>query len=347
MPIPSKKQKLVDQSNIEEKRKAIVKKVYQAGAQTGLLNTEIQEPLPNLIKAPCETVYPGKNNAFVILGRDRPMGRASGFGGAGGTQCGRLDLCAGIGSSYKRKDESFGPPNSETLLDPNFVTTASRVYITQRGHIDKYMGLAEAKGFSDSNNRAAIGIKSDCIRIHGRQDIKIVTGKSKFEGLGSKGERLSTGGEIDGVGTISFIAGNFTDPEKGKTFSIWNPGDVMGTNRKKLQPLVKGENLVDALSNLTKILHEINNRIIENSKRIDNLSNSYQNHMHEITAGFGGPSSPSIGIAMVGSMFTKILTKGDRVHLKTVGKQIDAFRNNFLEAGPSSAYINSKYVFTT
>ena len=76
---------------------------------------------------------------------------------------------------------------------------------------------------------------------------------------------------------------------------------------------------------LTGILHELNNRIIENSKRIDNLSNSYQNHMHEVTPGFGGPSSPSIAVAMGGAMFTKILTKIDRVHLKTAGKQIDAF----------------------
>lgn len=344
----SKTQNLVDQSNLEEGKKAIAENLRLGhGAQSGILNTEIREPLPNLTQAPCETVYPGKNNSFVILGRDRPQGRATGFGGAGGTQCGRLDLCVGVGSSYKRKDNSFGPPNSETLLDPSFVTTASRIYITQRGHIDKYMGLAEAKGFSDSENRSAIGIKSDCIRIHGRQDIKIITGKSKFEGLGKSGERLASGGEIDGVGTISFIAGNYTDDEKSKSFSIWNPRNVSGTNRKKLQPLVKGQNLVDALVDLTGILHELNNRIIENSKRIDNLSNSYQNHMHEVTAGFGGPSSPSMAIAMAGSMFTKILTKIDRVHLKTAGKQIDAFRNNFLEMGPSNMYINSKYVFTT
>jgi hypothetical protein len=342
-----KKQKLVDHSNIEQDRAEAVQEAYKKGAKTGIANTEIIEPLPNIEFAPCETKYIGKNNSFLIFGRDRPSGRASGFGGAGATQCGRLDLCVGVGATYKRKDNSFGPPGRETLIDPNFVTTASRIYITQRGHIDKYMGLAEAKGFGDSSNRAAIGLKSDCVRIHGRQDIKIVTGRSKFEGLGNKGERLASGGEIDGVGTISFIAGNYTEDEAGSSFSIFNPSEIAGTKRKKLQPLVKGENLTEAMNELISILQEFNHRMNENSKRIDTLAKSYRDHFHDATPGFGGPSTPSVSGAMVGASFTNVFTKLDRAHIKINSKKLDTFKTNFLEPGLGSSYINSKYVFTT
>lgn len=341
-----RKQKLVDQSGIEEEQAVLVKETYNKGAKTGIANTEIIEPIPNIEWGPCETKYIGKNNAYLILGRDRPHNRASGFGGAGGTQCGRLDFCVGIGSSYRNEDGTYGPPNSKTLIDPSFATTASRVYITQRGHIDKYMGLAEAKGFGDSNNRAAIGLKSDCIRIHGRQDIKIVTGRAKFEGLGNKGERLASGGEIDGVGTISFIAGNYTDDETGNSFSVWNPSELSGAKRKKLQPLVKGGNLVEAFLELVSILHGYRHRINENSKRIDSLAKSHRDHWHDATPGFGGPSSPA-SVAMVGASFTNVFTKLDRSHIKVSGRKLDAFETNYLEPGLGSSYINSKYVFTT
>ena len=346
MSIFNKKEKIVDRSNLDPVRKEMIDRVFESGKQTGMANTEIIESLPFIEFSPAEIKYEGKNNTCIILGRDRPSGRASGFGGKGATKCGRVDLCAGVGSSFKRKDGSFGPPNKSQMISPNFITTASRVYITQRGHIDKYMGIATGKGFSDSNNRAAIGLKSDCIRIHARQDIKIVTGKSKYEGLGSSGEKLANGGEFDGVGTISFIAGNYTESERGKSFSVWNPSNTSGTSKSKLQPLVKGDNLVEAFDDMIEILHELTNRINENSKRVDTLANSYQNHYHDATPGFGGPSTPS-SQGMAGSMFTKVFSKLDRSHVKIGDEKLKAFKTNFLEEGAGSSYINSKYVFTT
>jgi|9_EtaG_2_1085328.scaffolds.fasta_scaffold18829_2 hypothetical protein len=347
MSIFNKKQKLVDRKNLgNEQQQNKSDRLYNRGIQTGIGNTEINEPLPRIEFAPCEIQHQGKNNTYLILGRDRPAHRGSGLGGQGGTQCGRIDLCAGVASSYKRKDDSFGPDPSQ-LVNPNFITTASRVYITQRGNIDKYMGIASVRGFTNSKNRAAIGLKSDCIRLHARQDIKIVTGKSKHEGLGPSGERLSNGGEFDGVGTISFIAGNYTDDESSKSFSLWNPSNAVGGSKQKLQPLVKGKNLIEAFNDVVDILHEMTNRINENSKRTDTLANSYQNHFHDATPGFGGPSTPSMSTAMVGSTFTKIFSKIDRVHVKVNDEKLKAFKGNFLEEGSSNSYINSKYVFTT
>ena len=43
------------------------------------------EPVPEFDKAPCETVFRGQNNQWIVLGRDRPGNRASGYGGQGHT----------------------------------------------------------------------------------------------------------------------------------------------------------------------------------------------------------------------------------------------------------------------
>ena len=59
------------------------------------------EPVPEYDKAPCETVFRGQNNSWIVLGRDRPGNRASGYGGQGHTHCGHIDLVVGRGSSKK------------------------------------------------------------------------------------------------------------------------------------------------------------------------------------------------------------------------------------------------------
>ena len=51
------------------------------------------------------------------------------------------------------------------------------------------------------------------MRLHAREDIKIVTGRARFEGLGRDGEKLSNG-ENGTPGTITLIAGNYTEEEE-------------------------------------------------------------------------------------------------------------------------------------
>ena len=316
------------------------------GKYQGIDNGDIMEPVPFLEFAPCEWKKQGKNNSFIIMGRDRPSNKSSGFGGRGATQCGRIDLIAGIGSSYKRKDGSHGPPSKETVISPNFGLDASRIYISQKADIDKYMGIAEVENENGTKNRSAIGIKSDCIRIHARQDIKIVTGRARLEGLGKKGELLSTGGDnSSGVGTISLIAGNYTENE---LFASINPLNPLASRSKKrkLQPLVKGDNLVEALNDLADIVLELTHRVQENSKKVDALGRSYQSHIHEATPGFGGPSTPSFS-GMIGATFLQVFTNIDRVHLKMGEKKINNWKKNFTSDFGSPKYINSKHCFAT
>ena len=47
----------------------------------GPANTRMKENIPKYNTAPCERVEKGQNNTWIILGRDRNMGFASGYGG--------------------------------------------------------------------------------------------------------------------------------------------------------------------------------------------------------------------------------------------------------------------------
>ena len=336
---------IVDQSNLTENEAAENSKLRALGKRQGIDNGNIREPLPELDRAPCERVRQSKNNSFLVMGRDRPAGRSSGFGGRGATQCGRIDLITGIGSSFKREDGSYGPPNKNMILSPNFALDAARIYISQKAHIDSYMGIAEISPEHGTENRSAIGLKADCVRIHGRQDIKIVTGRSRLEGTGKDGERLSTGGKIDGIGSISLIAGNYTDDE---AYIEMDP--LVGIPRKawkaKLQPLPKGYNLVSAFEDLCEIMLDLAHRINENTRKQSILAKSYKKHIHEATPGFGGPSTPSFG-GLIGATFLDAFNTIDKKHTKLAQVRINDWKKNFINDFDSPKYINSKHVYTT
>ena len=73
-----------------------------ATAGTGVMCTHIVEPVPRYIQAGCEEIVnknAQKRNAFIVVGRDRPTNRASGYGGEGQTQAGMIDLVVGRGGS--------------------------------------------------------------------------------------------------------------------------------------------------------------------------------------------------------------------------------------------------------
>ena len=82
----------------------------KSGVRQGIAQKQIDEVIPRYESAPSETIYSGDNNSFVILGRDRPSNFYSGYGGKGAHQAGRIDLIAGLASSYRHKDGSYHPP---------------------------------------------------------------------------------------------------------------------------------------------------------------------------------------------------------------------------------------------
>lgn len=339
------RKKIVDTSQSENPE--LDRKERSFGKNAGIANKKLIEPIPTYEKAGSERLEKGKNNTLIIQGRDRPAGLGTGYGSKGATQAGRIDLIAGLASSFKYPDGSYGPPpNKETIVSPNFAQDASRVYISQRADIDKYMGLAFVDG-QPEGGRSAIALKSDQIRIHSRQDIKIVTGRGLFNSLGSEGERLSNGGVNQPAGKICFIAGNNTDEETYNAFNILETGKPVLATKRKLQPLVKGDNLVMCLNDIVDLLNQTLQFVGMNTLCIRRLNNAFMTHAHPVT----GPSTVPFNTNVAKSIADTISnesTEASRRHLANgIGMIKNAYLTNHDEKVEGALYINSNFVYTT
>ena len=337
------RKKIKDQSqstaNLDKERKF--------GKNQGIANKNLLEAQPTYEKAGSETIEKGKNNSFIIQGRDRPGNLYSGYGGRGATQAARIDLIAGLGSSYRYKDGTHGPPpNKDTIINPNFAMDAARVYISQRADIDRYMGLAEVPMQAPAG-RSTIGLKADTIRIHSRQDIKIVTGRARYEGLGGDGERLSNGGKNEAVGTISLIAGNYTGKEQRSSFDILRPLGRTENSRNKLQPIPKGENLSECIEDIVRALQELSALVGSNTSMIQMMNTHLINPVNHFATAPGAPTTFTTGTyTLLAAPFVKTVATTALSARQMTNKNLGMIKFNYLSKYGSD-YINSRYVFTT
>lgn len=318
-----------------------VKALHNKGFQAGIANKPLMEPIPSIDIADSERVIQGNNNAFIILGRDRPSHIMSGFGAQGATQAGRIDLIAGIGASYLNEDGQRLPPSEDTVLSPNFAMDGARVYISQKTHLDKYMGLADVDGDSPPG-RSGIGLKADTIRMHSRGDIKIVTGRGNFGGLGTDGEPLSTGGRNEVSGKICFIAGNYTGERNVPRFDILKPFGRERSNRSTLQPLILGDNLVQCLSDILTSISRLSRLVGDNQQQIAQISSKLALHTHITPSGPAAPSFSAIA-SQVQVMTKQLLEKSER---QLSLKDLKMINTNYLNINGGD-YICSQHVFTT
>mgnify|MGYP003145588751 CR=1 FL=1 len=344
-----KSKKIQDQKHVCEDKKDRVKREQQSGKRIGIAQDPITEPIPEYEKAPTENIMRGSNNSFIVLGRDRPATFMSGYGGKGATQAGRVDIIAGQGATYRHKDGSYGPPCEGTMLNPNFASDAARIYISQKSDIDEYMGLAEVSGVK-SKGRSSIALKSDEIRIHARGNIKIVTGRTRFGGVGAAGERLSTGGVNEIPGTISLIAGNKTDPERILEVDMLDPISKLRFKRRVLQPIPKGDNLVECLADVVEMLTELRSAIGLNTAMIQQMDAVLAGHFHPMASpAFTAPVSSYTAVTSIvqGRGASSVLDE------ELFGKKTGAFVNTFLkptegrDTNLNPRFINSNFVFTT
>jgi len=179
---------------------------------SGIGGDHLLEAIPKFIKAKNEKVFEGQNNTWIIMGRDRPASRMSGYGGIGDTQCGSIDIVVGRMSAS---------PRSDAYVDPDFYKDAARILISQKSDIDNNFNLVAGK-VGNSLAKSAIAIKADAVRLIAREGIKLVTGTDALN---------SQGGKVDTTLGIDLIAGN---------------------RAEELQPIPKGENLTIALERLLK-----------------------------------------------------------------------------------------------
>lgn len=256
-----KKKKIKDIENLPDKFKEAIAKTKTQSEGTsgmGLNNENMPEPIPYLNQAGCETVYKNNSNAWIVLGRDRPAGKASGYGGMGASGAGCIDLVVGRMSGAK------DGPKSNIFVDPNFKGDAARIYISQKTDIDKNFDIT-AGNVGLVRARSGIGLKADGIRIMGREGIKLVTGMDKKNSLG---EKIKTTRGID------LIAGNDED------------------NAATLEPIPKGTALVSALKDMNERIDEVNGMLNSFLMAQMQYNITMATHFH-ISPFLGIPTSPS------------------------------------------------------
>jgi len=209
------------------------------------------EPIPEFDRAPCETILAGKNNQWIVLGRDRPGNRLTGYGGAGHSHCGSIDLVVGRGSSKANGMFKQAGASDDDVLNPSFFNDAARVYISQKTDPDKNCGLSPGMQ-GNAKGQSAVIVKADQVRMIGRGGIKIVTGQAKNVEGGPGGEKMASGAKnIRPAPKIELNAGN----QNGSSRHFSASKGFFTVNR--IQPAVLGENLVEAIQELIELVNQL------------------------------------------------------------------------------------------
>jgi hypothetical protein len=224
----------------------------------GIGNSRTSEGVPKYDLARAEKIFSNGSNASLVVGKDRPASKLSGYGGRGDMGAGTIDIVAGRMSHNPKSVDNDG---NLVFADPNFKVDASRIYISQKTDVDANFDLIKGK-VGNSKARAAIAIKSDGVRIVGREGVKIVTGTDV---------KNSQGKNIYSVSGIDLIAGN---------------------DDSKLQPLVLGENANESLEKLTNYVDQLAGIVSSAITYQMKYNAQIMAHSH-ITAFFGTPTTPA------------------------------------------------------
>lgn len=265
------------------------------------------EPVPNYRQAKAEMVYKNDRNAWIVLGVDRSSTITSGYGGACHTQCAAIDLVVGRMGPYARECDEEGEP---VYANPDFKIDAARIYVSQKTNIDEYFELVEGT-VGESIAQSAIALKADDIRVVARRGIKFVTGTDARD---SQGDRQAA---VEG---IDLIAGN-TDED--------------------LQPLVKGCNLVNGLTELVEQIEDLREILYSFVKYQRSFNDATLSHSHS-SPFYGRDTSPPF---MMMSQGTKsIIQETAQTELSIISHQTNlaSWQQNYLSTVADS-YICSAY----
>ena len=274
----------------------------------GVAGSKMLEPLPVYVKADNEHVISDSNGAAIVLGRDRPSSRISGYGHEHGSA--RVDIVVGRVSA-----DNIGAVNEtgeKMYVDPSFEKDAARIYISAKANIDDYFGLRPGS-VGMARCRSGIGIKADAVRIMGREGIKLVTRPEPLNSLG---------GTIERVGGIDLIAGN---------------------DDRDLQPLIKGTNMKEAIEKLAGWVGQLNGIVDGLLLEQMQLNTAITTHTHIVQAGpFPGLAAPSIGLAVVAPKVVINQTLHGVVALKVHRVNGEFFKLNYCKPF-GKRYICSRY----
>jgi len=284
----------------------------------GVNCTSMAEGIPKYAKAPCEEVIAeGQNNAWIIVGRDRPTTEESGYGGKGASHCGMISLVAG---RMGQKAADLDSQNNEIYAEPSHRTDAAFIYISQKTDIDENLKLVDGK-VGKMEAKSGIGIKADNLRLVARQGIKLVTGTD---------EKLSTDSASIATYGIDLIAGN---------------------NDEDIQPIVKGENLLNCLISLKKEIAKLNGAFVGFLQYQLEFNMAAMAHYHITTIPMM-PTTPTIATPgdPLGTIGTSTIQRQITRTLRTLANQkanLNILHQKYLIEGHAkdgkTSFINSKH----
>ena len=168
------------------------------------------------------------------------------------------------------------------------------------------------EGITESIAKSAIGIKADSVRIIGREEIRLVTRTDK---------KNSQGGDLEGtVDGIHLIAGNDTE---------------------KLQPMVKGDNVVEAFNKLSHLVQKLNG-VVEGILQTQHRINAeLKDHWH-ISTKPGFPTEKSPTLQLVVPPHNMRLMQKSKTSLRLNRTNINNWGENYLKE-TGDFYILSRY----
>ena len=276
------------------------------GEASGIGLTKLVEPMPEYAKASAEKVV-NIGNSYMVLGRDRPASKLSGYGGKGDTGASSIDLVVGRMGPHA---QSVTTGDKRLFCDPNFKIDAARIYISQKTDIDNNFGIIDG-AIGESKAKSGIALKADAVRIVGRESIKLVT-KTDM--------RNSQGAGINSTLGVDIIAGN---------------------DDTDLQPMALGDNLAECLTGLIDALHEYIGDMQGYITYQAKFNAEVMQHYH-ISPFFGAPTSPSEQLIPAGiTCMTEEVGKSMQA-LTTLRINLNNLQITYLnESG--AKYINSKF----
>lgn len=276
-----------------------------SAAERGIGNATLYDPTntPIYNQTESEKVIQGRDNTFIVLGRDRPGGMESGYGGMGHLKAGAIDIVVGRVSNLDSSTLA-GPVNSNTGAD------AARIYISQKADIDLYYNLVDGVT-GKSEALSAIAIKADAIRIVARDSMKIVTNTDA---------KLSNGEESYSGYGIQLIANN---------------------DDSDMQPIPKGDNLSDALDNLITAIEDLNGLVFGFMEIQRDYNKKIAEHTH-YSPFYGQESSVSPSTLIGGKQAALQIFLKIEQGLKSHINNLKSWKTKYIYS-TGTKYINSSY----
>lgn len=292
----------IQEENLSKSQQEHLSESNDSIERRGVYCDELMEAIPEYVKAGCEKVYAGKNNNYIVMGRDRPGDRTTGYGGSGDHQASMIDIVVGRSSYFPKKD---------TYVDPNFATDSARIYISQKTDLDKNFGC-NTEGVSESIAKSGIGIKADSIRMIGREEIRLITRTDK---------KNSQGGDLEAtIDGIHLIAGNDT---------------------KDLQPMVKGDNVIEAFNKLAHLVQKLNGVVEGILQSQHKINAELKDHWH-ISTKPGYPTEKSPTLQLTVPFYNLRLMQKSKPSLRLNRSNLNSWTENYLKE-TGDFYILSRY----